>query len=80
MVLTLQKQTRGEINVTFIRALATAVTESCIEGKVFASRLNELEFDCMKYLAYWCTLRFQLTPAFIGLDGRKECNIESAEL
>ena len=31
----LQKQTRGEMNVTFIRALATAVTESCIEGTIF---------------------------------------------
>jgi len=44
MVLTLQKQTRGEINVTFIRALATAVTESCIEGSGTDSKLNVLLF------------------------------------
>lgn len=36
----IQKQTRGEINVTFIRALATAVTESCIEGSGTDSKLN----------------------------------------
>jgi len=36
----IQKQTRGEMNVTFIRALATAVTESCIEGNGTDCKLN----------------------------------------
>jgi len=36
----IKQQTKGEINVAFIRALATAVTESAIDGNGTDSKLN----------------------------------------